>query len=102
MHERPFTHAEYRNILRVAHPDNSASPELRQAVFVLLQQREAIAAQPKPQPMRGSRLPTTLADMLARRDAVSAAKAAKRAANKAAKRAATQLTQPVSISAYAR
>ena len=38
----PFSRLEFKKLMMVAHPDNSASKEMRDEVFTLINQRELI------------------------------------------------------------
>jgi hypothetical protein len=65
---KPFTNAQYLNLLRALHSDSS-NPDNRQAAFILLKEKEVLLRpEEKDRPLSGG-LPKTLAELLARKKA---------------------------------
>ena len=76
---KPLTNKEYLSILRALHPDSS-SVEYRHDAFLLVKSRQVVLRPDERDRPLSSGLPTTLAELIARKDAIKAMAKAARAA----------------------
>lgn len=79
---KPFTHQEFRSLLRALHPDSS-NPEYRLEMFNLVKERQVLLRPEEKTRPFSSNLPKSLAELLARKQAAEAkAKAAAKGKHK--------------------
>lgn len=76
---KPLTNKEYLSILRALHPDSS-SVEYRHDAFLLVKSRQVVLRPDERDRPLSSGLPTSLAELIARKDAIKAMAKAARAA----------------------
>jgi hypothetical protein len=81
--KKPLTQSEWKLLIRVVHPDNSAGKETREDAFRLLMSKEVVLADPDPAFRLSGGLPKTLAELMAMRERVKEENKAKRQARNA-------------------